>query len=566
MRALGALQAITWIVLQVLWYTDTRIFNIFRYHFNAHVWNLLSTEGSDDSVHLGWQVSLAIVLGLSLGSAVQYLLWRRWLLKAEELRVEDRLPQRLLRPGLMWCVVLLGGIFIEKSIYAQADLNDDKQITALGRYFPAYPKIPAQDFARDVLGLEEYGSAPPRVEILPEQRLDYPHLAPELDPAGARPNVLFVVVDCWRADMLGPELTPFLWEFRERCLQFDDHWSGGNSTRFGLFSMLYGLHGSYWFPVLAEGRSPVLLDTLSEAGYDIGAFAAADMHYPELRSTVWSQVEEGVHDMFPAETNWERDLQARAALLEWVDAREDPDDPFFGFYLVDSPHPTYGFPPDEAPYQPIAEEINYLAMSRTTGPLPEVLEGVFNRYRNAVHHADELIRVLVEELEQRGLLEDTLLVITGDHGEEFRENGYFGHTSNFTPEQCAVPLLLHGAGIEPGRVERPTSHVDLPATVLELLGADPSLRGAWTLGGNLLESPSQASERRRVVSAWQLLGLRTPEGQVLRVPLYDEGSFQVEVYDEDWQLVLDDDRILERERGQLERLAEQCRRFLAESN
>ena len=133
-----------------------------------------------------------------------------------------------------------------------------------------------------------------------------------------------------------------------------------------------------------------------------------------------------------------------------------------------------------------------------------------------------------------------------------------------TAEQCAVPLLLHGAGIEPGVVTRRTSHIDLPATLLEHLGADPSLREAWTLGGNLNEEPADAEERRRVVSAWKLIGMQTPGGHVLRVPLHDASSFRVEVYDERWQLEVDDEEILQRERGQLERLAAQCTRFLVQ--
>jgi len=393
---------------------------------------------------------------------------------------------------------------------------------------------------------------------------DYPLREPQLDPGAPRPNVLLLVVDCLRRDALAPETMPNVSRWSAGARRFDDHLAGGNSTRYGVFSLLYSLPGSYWFPVLQERRSPVLIDALADAGYAFGVFSAASMNYPELRDTAWSAIEEDVQDRFPAPQSWRRDRLATEALLGWLDARvaegAEPGSerrPFFGFVLLDSPHQTYSYPPALDHFRPAAPDMDYLAMTRNEGPEPAVLESVRNRYRNAVLHADQLVGVVLAHLERLGLTDETIVVVTGDHGEEFHENGYFGHTSNFTLEQVAVPFVVKGPGFEPGIETRPTSHADLAPTLLEALGADPGRRRDWALGESLLDPPT---ERKRVLSGWNELAVHT-EDAIVRVPLtlFD---FDVEVYDHDWQLVLDDTALLLREHDTLVRLGEDCNRFL----
>jgi membrane-anchored protein YejM (alkaline phosphatase superfamily) len=553
-QLLGTLQAAFWTVFQILLFADTRVYNVFRYHMNGQVWNLLYTRGSEDSLHLGWQVWTAIVCGLFGVVALQSWLWRRALLRAQA--AEDAPERRgLLRPSLVWGLVLLPAVFLEKTIYASAHLARDREITHLARLFPLYAPVPMDDLASRVLGVPR--SRPGTVE-LEGFALDYPHADPEVPPGGPRPNVLVLVVDCLRKDMLAPDTTPHLWAWsQEGCRRFEDHVSGGNSTRFGLFALLYGLHGSYWFPFLAARRGPVLVDELARLGYDFGVYGSASMNYPELRATAWSDIPDAVHDRFPAAEPWRRDEMAGAELSAWVREHADGKRPFFGFLLLDSPHQTYSFPPDRTPFTPFAPDLDYMAMTRNEGPEPEMLEGVRNRYKNAVHHADAVLGALLDDLAAAGLADDTLVVVTGDHGEEFRECGFFGHTSAFTRPQLEVPFLLRGPGIPAGVETRPTSHLDFPSTLLELLGADPARRAGWALGGSLLEPPA---DRRRVFSGWNELGVWS-EDAILRVPL-SVLAFDVEAYDYGWNLIDDDLALLQREHDTLEALGAECNRFL----
>lgn len=548
-RWLGLVQGAFWTAFQVLLFADTRIYNAFGYHFNGQVLNLMTTRGSEDAAHLGWQVWGSVALGLGLGMLAQGWIWRRALRRAAR-----PLAHAWLRPSIVWSCVLLPAVFVEKTIYAQADLARDRQITALAKLFPLYARVPMEDLASRVFGVDI--EKPPRVE-LEGFALDYPKAAPVLPAAGPRPNVLFVVIDCLRRDMLAPETMPAVsrWAETHAVRRFADHLSGGNSTRYGVFSMLYGLYGSYWFPFLQEERGPVLIDALAQAGYGFGVFSSATMTYPELRSTAWKRIPDAVHDDWPGAQAWQRDEEAARACIDWLRERR-AEEPFFGFLLLDAPHQTYSSPPEERPFEPSAEELDYLAITRHE-PDPALVERVQNRYKNAVAFADGVAARVLEALAETGLAESTLVFVTGDHGEEFRECGFFGHTSAFTPQQVTVPLLALGPGIEPGVETLPTSHLDLAPTILEALGADPARRADWCLGESLF---APDPERRRVVSGWNELGLWTPEA-ILRVPL-SLLEFDVEVYDYRWRLVTDDADVLRAEDATLARLGAACNRFL----
>jgi hypothetical protein len=554
-RALGAIQAVLWSVFHVALFANTRIYNMFRYHWNGQVNNLLYTRGSEDSIHLGWQVWTAIGLGLGGMAALEYFLWRRALRHAVEDDQAFEPIRRFARPAAIWLALLVPAIFVEKTIYAQAELSRDHQVKALARVFPMYPALSVEDVASWLLGVDLDDR--PRVELT-SREIDYPLVRPAIDPEGPRPNVLMLVVDCLRYDMIAEDVAPHMNALAgDGARVFRNHFSGGNSTRFGILSLIYGLHGSYWFPILENGTPPVMLDALLELGYEPGVFATASQNYPELRATAWARVNDKVHDDFPSLEAWRRDVESSDALIEWIEERAEEDRPFFGFLLLDSAHQPYSHPPDATHFEPSALEIDYLAMTRNEGPDPDTVKRVFNRYKNAVHHADACLGRVLHALERTGLEDDTIVIITGDHGEEFRECGFFGHTSAYTRPQVHVPLLVRGPGIEPGVEHGATSHVDVPATLLELLGADPADRPGYTVGGNLL---APEPERRRVIGGWNELGLWVPDA-IVRIPLAGY-AFDVEVYDIGWTLIPSDAEILKREEDALRRVAEECNRFL----
>jgi arylsulfatase A-like enzyme len=116
-------------------------------------------------------------------------------------------------------------------------------------------------------------------------------------------------------------------------------------------------------------------------------------------------------------------------------------------------------------------------------------------YDAELAYVDDAVGVLIAELERQGRLDDTLLVVTGDHGEAFFEHGQFGHRRDLKDVVLRVPLILWGpgVGVPAGRVvDEPVSLVDVLPTLVDYAGLPPepgldgrSLRplvegGSWT--------------------------------------------------------------------------------------
>jgi membrane-anchored protein YejM (alkaline phosphatase superfamily) len=96
-------------------------------------------------------------------------------------------------------------------------------------------------------------------------------------------------------------------------------------------------------------------------------------------------------------------------------------------------------------------------------------------YDTAVHFADSQVGQVLDDAERRGLLENTVVMITSDHGEEFNETGegFKGHGSGYDRYQLQTPMLVHWPGRAAGAVDRRTSHNDVAPTLLsELLGCE----------------------------------------------------------------------------------------------
>ena len=95
---------------------------------------------------------------------------------------------------------------------------------------------------------------------------------------------------------------------------------------------------------------------------------------------------------------------------------------------------------------------------------------MWNRYLNAAHFVDGQIGRLIDHLDAAGALQNTVVVVTGDHGEEFLEHGRWGHGSAFIDEQMRVPLVMRIPGQDARVIDTVTSHLDIVPSILPALG------------------------------------------------------------------------------------------------
>lgn len=548
-RLLAALSALLLTVYQVALFIDARMYDLFRYHFNGWVWTVITTQGGiADNIELGgslWLTGIVVVVG----TAIAMYVFQRW----RTARLLARAPAAgRLRYGWIIVALVLVPLVTEKAIYAHASFTRDREVTATAQLVPLYVRATFNKLLHKKLGLK----MPHRVRYDHDKRLllNYPLERPKIRPDGPRPNILILVVESLRADMLSPEVMPFTWDFAKGGRRFLDHASGGSATRYGTFTIIYGLHGSYFAPALAEQASPVLVDTLLDLGYEMKIYGTAQMTFPELRSTAWVKVQKQVEDGLDSPPGGSRDAELVHRFTRWVETRPQ-NRPFFAFAFLDAPHFHYRVVPGRTPFEPYIESTDRAVLSSKDAA--KVAPLLFNRYKNSVYDVDNSVTLMLTALQRTGQLDNTVVVITGDHGEEFFEHRMWGHTGNFTYTEVQVPMVIRGPGVTPGVEHAPTSHVDVAPTLLEILGADPAMRAKWTVGENML---SPAPKRNRVVAGYEVVGTWTPDA-IIVLPLNAYRGMP-DVYDYDWRPVPDPDAVLSKSGEALRELIESTQRFM----
>ncbi|MDA8592336.1 sulfatase-like hydrolase/transferase [Planctomycetota bacterium] len=110
----------------------------------------------------------------------------------------------------------------------------------------------------------------------------------------------------------------------------------------------------------------------------------------------------------------------------------------------------------------------------------EDLQYVNDLYDAEILEIDTLVGELLDRLEAAGKLDNTLIIVTSDHGEEFQDHGHFEHGWSLYQEQLFVPLIVHYPGIFEGglRIDYPTIGIDVAPTIASIAGA--AIPGAWS--------------------------------------------------------------------------------------
>jgi len=481
-------------VLQLLIFTDVFVFHIYGFHLNSFIWNLVITPGGIQSMGADARTVIffvAIVVGFFLVQAVLLVLWLR------VSRFEKFCNVLFTKTRITAVTVVLIVLLAFQGItYGFSSFYGYTPVLSAAGAFPLYQPFTFAKFVRR-LGLTAKRQAAFKLTTQ-SFNLSYPLHPIERASDHHRYNIVWLVSESLRADMLDPDIMPHTYAFSEKALRFEQHYSGGNGTRMAIFGMFYGLYGNYWFNFLHENRGPVLIDLLLEDNYQMDMFTSARFVYPEFDKTIFARLPQScLHDETEDTPGlgWQRDRENVGRLVDFIENR-DPEKPFMTFMFFESPHARYYFPPENAIARPYLEEFSY-----ATANIERDIKLIFNRYINSCNHLDSQIRRILQYLEQKDLLESTIVLITGDHGEEFMEKGRWGHNSDFSEEQTHTPLIIWIPGVEPHQIHRMTSHLDIPATILSALGIT-SPPEDYSLGFDLR---GDAVREFTVLSGWDTL-------------------------------------------------------------
>ena len=451
-------------LLTVFIYADSIIYVLWRFHFNGMVWNLLTTSGAGDTVTAGEGTviytcaALLIIFGLEFGFAWVALPW----LTAREFAVRHRNRRGL----LVLCSVVVALIACDKLGYDIGDLADDLEVIRLHGVLPVYQTVTMKRLAHRLFGVK-IGQG--QVKVKSAGALNYPKSPIRFRAGGPRPNVVVIAIEGARADMLTPEVMPALTRWAQNHIICDDNFSSGNTTRYGIFGLLYGIPGTYWESALSSRQGPVLIRTLKQLGYQFRILSCTDLNYPEFRSTAFVDVPESITDQWTC-PRVDRDREMTDDFIRFV---QEGRRPFFAFLFYDASHQPYRYPPEHAIFDTgtLSDEINYIKIAGRGADVRLVK----NRYQNSLHYVDAQIGRALQALEEERLLDNTLVFIAGDHGEAFNELGLFGHDSAFDRYQTKTLFVANIPGEPPHHIQRVTSHEDVPATVLTYMGAENPL-------------------------------------------------------------------------------------------
>ncbi len=338
-------------------------------------------------------------------------------------------------------------------------------------------------------------------------------------------NVLFLCVETLRKDFLGcygrePSPTPFLDRRCAKMLRFDQplspqpwttpsvasYFTGKDPAQHGVVSEEQDQLGD-WCTTLAEAAS--------SSGVTTAAFVTNELLRPE---TGLAAGFETYCLSYAANA-----MQLRRAFLDWLSTIGNEN--FFAYLHLFEPHSPLNAPGEfrnrwvperlkNLPYFETERRVKESLLLGDASKEEEALQYLRGRYAGEIAFLDLQIDLLLSELEQLGFLEDTLVLLTADHGEEFGEQRWYGHGSRLPRVSYEVPLMIMGRGVEPGVVHGAVSvHRITTTCTLSVLGLEDL---AQDLGLPMLSLPFHercfALDPRCWVSTEKGIDLRSEPG------------------------------------------------------
>ncbi|AGB14752.1 arylsulfatase A family protein [Halovivax ruber XH-70] len=349
-----------------------------------------------------------------------------------------------------------------------------------------------------------------------------------------RPNVCLVVLDTARASDVDAATMPTLTQLGDEGTRFERAFSTAPWTvpsHASLFTGTYtSEHGTHGGHQVLDDRLRTLPEAFAAAGYEtvgvsnntwITAEFGFDRGFDDLRrGWQYRQSDTDMGTVVRGECLSEKLRAARERLFEgnplvnlanvvyseflqpagddgaarsvdWIDSwlrRRSTDEPFFCFCNLIEPHVVYDPPQSSAeaflPSGVSHEDARAIRQDPRAFDCGEysldeedfaALRGL---YRGSLAYADAQLARLRESLEAAGALENTIVVVCGDHGEHVGERGFFGHQYNLYDTLLHVPLVVHGGPFTDGTSRRDLVQLlDLPETLLDVTGvSDPALR------------------------------------------------------------------------------------------
>lgn len=294
-----------------------------------------------------------------------------------------------------------------------------------------------------------------------------------------RPDIFLFVVESLRSDALSPATTPRLAGFKSAAWSADLTVAGSNSSEYSWFSLLQSKHALRWTPSQANEPGAYPLRVLKRLGYRLEVRLSGDHRWRGMATQNFgsglSLADSFVDSSRGLKTRTfdELDRIMMDDLLGTL--RRTPRGGTMYVQELMSTHWSYAWPSDyPAPMSEYAPSVDFMQLDYS----PADIQPIRNRYVNATSWVDKLFGDFEDALKAAGRYGESLIIVVGDHGEDFYEEGRWAHGTNLCRHQIEVPILIKfpaSVGVpEPRAV---MGHVDVMPTVLDLLKVDARALG-----------------------------------------------------------------------------------------
>ena len=461
------ISALSFILLNLGLLVDFFIYKVFKFHINGMVVNILTSPDAMDSIQAGIMPVIALFSVIIALVAFEFFLIKK-LDKTDassKLSLNSRLNKLIIIP-----LILI--VLSEKVAYGLSSLFLNRAVTSKFKVIPLYQPLTFSRIAAKYFDFKPKVEAKNTIQVNAD--FNYPIKPIALIDKPQKPNIFIFASDSISATRINQKISPHLQSFKQSSIVLNNHHSGGNSTRFGIFSLMYGLNASYWFTAEEAKKGSVLFDVLKQLDYQINITSSTSTNWPEFKNTCYVNIQDSIKDDFQGKP-WEKDQQSANYFINWVES-QNTNKPIFSFVFLDAPH-GYSFPDEVNPFQVSQQQINYLTVKAGS----EEIKTVEKQHNNAIYYNDMLFEKMIAKLKQKGLYKDSLIIFTSDHGQEFFEFGNFGHNTNFSSAQTQVPMFIKLPDYLKEKINLPkaltnnslknlSSHIDIIPTLLTLIG------------------------------------------------------------------------------------------------
>jgi membrane-anchored protein YejM (alkaline phosphatase superfamily) len=293
--------------------------------------------------------------------------------------------------------------------------------------------------------------------------------------SSSKPDIFLFIVESLREDFINMQNSPNLTKFKINNISFDLALSNANATHISWFSLFYSQFPLYWGKTDEKGpkKGSPPLQLLKQMGYSIHTYSSARLSFYQMGELIFGENFYLGDDIVTFEDNaaCARDRKVMDALIREMNNSKTSEGRLFVIFL-DSTHFDYSWPESTASHFEPCEELNYFKAALTNSSVSDIK----SRYRNALYYVDSLFEEFFDTLNSYKGKNEAVVVITGDHGEEFYEQGNLFHASCLSNPQIHVPLYYKFGNKDLAQLEREqkmSCHMDIfPTLFHHLLGED----------------------------------------------------------------------------------------------